>query len=189
MYDETEEQLYLTEEERCRFHEASDHLKKLRYRTYCKVLVLTGCRESEPLFSLAKHLNPEKKSLRMRTLKRRKRKVIFRPIPIPKCLVEDLLEHIDYYKTGPDERLWPFCRTTAWSKVKDCMALAGITGNQAMPKGLRHGYATSAVEYKLSMRNLQKNMGHKNPESTLSYLNFVGQDARDQTRPLWNITV
>ena len=38
-----------------------------------------------------------------------------------------------------DRLLWPWSRTTAWRDVKAVMAVAGIEGPQATPKGPRHG--------------------------------------------------
>ncbi len=51
------------------------------------------------------------------------------------------------------------------------MKKAGITGRQATPIGLRHSFAISCLELwpQISIQQIQKWMGHKNINSTISY--------------------
>jgi hypothetical protein len=44
------------------------------------------------------------------------------------------------------EKLWPWSRKTAYTRVIEVMERAGIEGSQASPKGLRHGFGVACIE-------------------------------------------
>jgi hypothetical protein len=46
---------------------------------------------------------------------------------------------------GRGVSLWPWSRMTGWRAVHAVMAVAGLDGPQASPKGLRHGFGVAAV--------------------------------------------
>jgi integrase/recombinase XerD len=54
------------------------------------------------------------------------------------------------------KRIWRFSRTTAWRRVKEIMAVAGIVGMPAMPKGLRHGFCVNAIQSNVPLPLVQR---------------------------------
>ncbi|HKY54578.1 MAG TPA: tyrosine-type recombinase/integrase, partial [Anaerolineales bacterium] len=85
-----------------------------------------------------------------------------------------------------DERVWPWCRTTAWTKVKRLMLAAGITGPWAVPKGLRHGLAVEGTaEAKIPLNVMQKWLGHARIETTALYADALGKEERDLAERIW----
>jgi len=55
---------------------------------------------------------------------------------------------------------------------------AGIDGNQATPKGLRHGFGVRMAMQTHNSRWVQKLLGHTNLETTATYMDLVGDEAR-----------
>ena len=55
------------------------------------------------------------------------------------------------------------------------MMVAGISGPQASPKGLRHGYAVAGIEKGIQLNILQKWLGHASLTTTAIYANAVGR--------------
>jgi len=51
-------------------------------------------------------------------------------------------------------------RTTAWRRVKEVIAAAGITGTPAMPKGLQHGFGVNAFQSSVPPHLVQRWRGH-----------------------------
>jgi integrase/recombinase XerD len=151
LYDREGRRLYLTAAERDAFLEAATKADK-PIRTLCSVLYYTGCRISEALALTPRSIDLNAQTIIFETLKKRRRHV-FRPVPVPKTL----LDHLDLahdirkaHRSGkPDQLnalLWPVSRVTAWRQVSTVMTAAGIPeGPHRCPKGLRHGYAIHAL--------------------------------------------
>lgn len=150
-------------------------------RAFCRLLAYTGCRISEALAVTPRRLDVEAGRVIFRTLKRRKR--IFRAVPIPTNLMKEL--HALARDLPDDERLWSWCRQTGWRKVKRIMATAEINGPQAMPKGLRHQFGMLAAEKNIPPVTAQRWMGHAKPQSTAIYQTAVGEEERRLARRMW----
>lgn len=150
-------------------------------RIFCCLLHFTGCRVSEALELTPRRLDVEGGRVVFRTLKRRKR--VFRAVPIPSQLMSDLVRLSR--RLGPDERLWPCCRQTAWRRVKKVMAAANIDGPQAAPRGLRHQFGVQALRANLSLPLTQRLLGHASPNTTVIYQQVAGDDERDLVGRLW----
>jgi len=149
--------------------------------TFCRLLAYTGCRISEALAVTVAQLDPETGRVVFRTLKRRR--LVFRAVPVPPELMEELVRLGESRPT--DRPLWPWCRQTAWRKVKAVMADAGIEGPQAMPKGLRHGFGCANAESNIPMATTQKWLGHASLETTAIYQQAVGTEERAYATRLW----
>ncbi|MEJ1992285.1 MAG: site-specific integrase, partial [Maritimibacter sp.] len=113
----------------------------------CLTLLYTGCRLSEALAPTPGAIRPEARTVTFRTLKRRNPQV-FREVPVPPLLIELFAQAHDL-SGPPDLPLWnirgsALNRVTAYRWVKVVMLEAGISGAQACPKGLRHGYQADA---------------------------------------------
>jgi integrase len=148
---------------------------------FCTLLALTGCRISEALALTPQRLDAATGRVVFRTLKRRK--VLFRAIPIPPELMASL-EQIAKGRAA-DAVLWRWSRPTAWRRVKGVMDAAGIAGAHAMPKGIRHGFAVACAEENISMPTVQKMMGHAKLETTAIYQQAVGREEKAFAQRLW----
>lgn len=150
----------------------------------CGLLACTGCRISEALAVTRAQLDPETGRVIFRTLKRRRR--AFRAQPVPEELMARL---VTLAATGDaDTRLWPFCRQTAWRRVKVVMRRAGIDGAQATPKGLRHGFGIANAEENVPAALTQRWMGHARPETTAIYQHAIGSEERAFAERVWRRT-
>lgn len=165
---------YLTASERESFFLATKSLA-VRERTFCRTLYCTGCRISEALA-----IGPfaaEGKILTFRTLKQGEG-WHQRLVPISPLLEADI------HSLG--EKPFPFSRTTGWRIIKKVMADAGISGPQACPKGLRHGFAFNCATEKAYINKIQAWMGHASPMTTMIYLDAVGAEERELISRTWN---
>jgi integrase len=73
-------------------------------------------------------------------------------------------------KRAPGERLFPFCRKTAWLHVKQIGVAAGIPAFKCFPHALKHTTAKLGLKGGMSLPELQTYIGHKNGANTMLYL-------------------
>ena len=97
------------------------------------------------------------------SLKKRRRGV-FRAVPVPPELLDtlDMVHGIrEAQRRGrATALLWPWSRMTAFRRVQEVIAAAGIPdGPHACPKGLRHGFGVQAVSRGIALNMLQKCWG------------------------------
>jgi site-specific recombinase XerD len=125
---------YLTPDERRRFIAAANACTRDELRTFCLTLAYTGCRISEALALTAGAVERQEYFIALRSLKRRKRTLIVREVPVPESLLRLLCRIHKLANKNPETRLWTFCRSRAWQLVKQVLADAGITqGVHATP--------------------------------------------------------
>ncbi len=151
-------------------------------RAFGLTLFYTGCRISEALNLTRTGVDLSEQCLVFETLKRRKRGV-FRAVPIPDNLVRLLKNLIAEEKTS--NRVWNFSRPTAYRYIKAQMIRARITGVMGSPKGLRHSFAVTAIGKKIPLPIVQKWLGHARLETTAIYLGVVDDEERNLARRLW----
>ena len=182
MFDRKGGRKYLNDAERRAFFKAAPGRTDATRRAFCLTLFHTGCRISEALNLTAQCVDLSQKCLVFETLKRR-RKGVFRSVPIPDSLVVLLGE----LRMGVDPTmlLWNFSRPTAYRMIKECMAQAEIAGGMASPKGLRHGFAIACIAKSIPLPTLQKWLGHARLETTAIYLGVSGEEERSLARRLW----
>ena len=174
---------YITKSERDSFlkaaSEADGHI-----RTLAETLVYTGCRISEALAVTAANVDVENHEIHFMTLKRRQPN-IWRTVPVPRILIE----HLDLAysirrrlarKQADDctVQLWTISRATAWRNISRIMTAAGISGPQATPKGLRHGFGVAAVQAGIPLNLIQRWLGHASLETTSIYTQAIGHEER-----------
>lgn len=169
---------YINAEERAHFLGAADRLS-LRNRALCYLLAYAGCRISEALAVTANHIDAERFTMTLRTLKRRK--LVFRTVPLPQALIEMLRS----LPTSTGGRFWSMHRTTAWRMIKATMQRAGIAGPMASPKGLRHGFGIRAAARSIPTNLIQRWMGHASSITTAIYLDAVGVEERQFASRMW----
>lgn len=184
LYSNEGKRLYLIPDERIRFLEVVEGYE-IEKRTFCKTLAYTGCRISEALAMPASRVDYDAKSLVFHTLKQRREDPIYRPVPAPMELLDDLVS-IAESRTYASQRLWPWGRTHGFHIVKAAMEEAEIFGAQAMPKGLRHGYAVNAILCDIPLIFVQRWMGHASLETTKLYLQVAGDLAYGIAERMWS---
>lgn len=183
LFDPTGQRKYLNVREYECFLAEADRLP-LPSRAFCYLLAETGCRISEALEVTPARIEsvPNNEAVTFRTLKRRR--VVFRTVPVPLRLVQMLAPLIEKAET-PEAPLWRINRTTAWRCVVEVMHRAGITGRKASPRGLRHCFGVRAVIANVPLNLLQRWMGHATPITTMIYLDFIGAEERDFAKRMW----
>lgn len=179
-YDLEGHRKYLTHAEGREFLNSSRRLE-VREALFCITLHYTGIRISEALSTTKRDIDLGPCILRVRTLKKRQNEE-FRRIPIPDWLGKRLL---DLETDTPDERLWPFSRTTGWRIIKRTMADAGIEGVHATPKGLRHAFGVRGIMAGLPLKFLQEMFGHSQIETTSIYLDVKDSEKRSLMERTW----
>jgi integrase/recombinase XerD len=180
---------YFTADERKAFLSASVNAPP-EVRSFCGVLLYTGCRISEALALTVKDVDLSEKCIVLKCLKKR-HAVVFRKVPVP----PDLLDTLDMVhrlrqlrkKGRLDERLWSWTRMTAWRKIHAVIEEAGIEdGPHASPKGLRHGYGIAAVDKGVALNMLQKWLGHSQMSTTAIYADATGEEERNIAARMWS---
>mgnify|MGYP001797200846 CR=1 FL=1 len=184
LHDPNGERNYLNEKERIRFLKEA-RAQPLNTRLFCLLLFYTGARIAEVHNLTAKCLDASNGSLIIETLKRRK-KGIFREIPIPESLQKEFMRHVQENQLLPTDHLWSFSIRTASRQIKEVMNSANIFGVRSSAKGLRHGFAVNAVN-KDTLTLVKKWLGHSKLETTEIYLNILGAEEREIAQKIWEM--
>jgi integrase/recombinase XerD len=179
---------YLNAAERRRFTESAQRAPPI-VRLFCMVLRWSGARISEVLALTPAAIDIESGTASIETLKRRKRGLV-RQVPLPRDLLSQLNQVFRLRSRQRDPelagmRLWPWSRTTAWRRVKEVMAVAGITGTPAMPKGLRHGFGVNAFQASVPPHLVQRWLGHASLKTTAIYGDVMGPEERAFAERMW----
>lgn len=67
------------------------------------------------------------------------------------------------------------------------MQAAGIEGDHASPKALRHGFVVRLAQKTRNPRLVQKLLGHKSLETTAIYMDLVGEEERAEVEEAWDM--
>lgn len=188
LYDRKGRRKYLTASERNAFLAATHNLPAAE-RTFCLTLAYTGARISEVLSVLPRQIDQTTRCVVYETLKQRRRG-IFRAVPIPADFLSEIDQIHKLYAAQLDpalciKRIWPWSRTTAWARVRACMAIAGISGPHASPKGLRHSFAVSALQAGVPINFVRRWLGHARLSTTEVYCDAIGEEEQDIAMRFW----
>jgi integrase/recombinase XerD len=188
IYDRAGNRKYLTAAERTAFLLSADTLSP-EVQTFCRMLAYTGARVSECLALTSGRIDVSAKLVVLESLKKRRRG-IFRAIPLPDNLLTELerVHCLADHSGDPSvrtQKLWPWCRTFAWMRVKEAMALAHVVGPQATPKGLRHAFAIAALQNGIPINMVRRWLGHSRLSTTEIYADAVGPEERAIAGRLW----
>ncbi|MHA6721296.1 tyrosine-type recombinase/integrase [Sphingomonas sp. RS6] len=173
---------YLTSNEIAAFNESTRKFP-LDVRSFCLTIAYTGCRISEALALTAANIDFEAKSLIVKCLKKRG-KTVYRGIPLPDALL-DLLARLVRQIDEPERRLWPWSRMTGYRRIREVMDHAGIAGDHASPKGLRHGFAVRAIQANVPLTMVQRWLGHADIKTTAIYTSAMGAEERNLAARMW----
>jgi len=182
LYDTQGHRLYLTGSERDDFRRAAEKATR-EVRTYCHTLLYTGCRPSEALALTADRVDFQAQAITFESRKKR-RPGIYRAVPVPATLLDalDLVHGIRDRKTRA--HLWTWSQKTAYTRVIKVMKAAGITGPQASPKGLRHGFGVACIEKGIPLNLVQRWLGHAQLATTAIYADAVGEEERGDVKDI-----
>jgi len=188
LYDAEGRRLYFTDDERRAFVTAAAKAPR-EVRTFCGVLHATGCRISEALALTAQQIDLSGRVVVFESLKKRRRG-IYRAVPVPPELLDalDLVHGIREAQRRNQAKslLWPWSRMTAFRRVQEVIAVAGIPdGPHACPKGLRHGFGVQAVSRGIALNMVQKWLGHAQLTTTAIYANAVGEEEQSIAARMW----
>jgi integrase len=191
LYGSSGARKYLNAAERRRFIGAAQRAPP-DVRLFCLVLNWSGGRISEVLALTPAAIDIESGVASIHTLKRRKSGIV-RQVPLPGELLcaLDRTFKLRRRQADPDlarNRLWRWSRTTAWRRVKEIMAAAGITGTPAMPKGLRHGFGVNAFQSSVPPHLVQRWLGHASLRTTSIYGDVMGSEERAFAARMWGIS-
>lgn len=153
-------------------------------KTFCYMIAFTGCRISEALSLTANSIDFEAKSVIIRSLKKRG-KCVYRAIPVPPSLLA-LLSKMKRKLSSPDDLLWPWCRMTGYRRICETMQAAGISGDYATPRGLRHGFGVHAIQSGVPLNLVQRWLGHADIKTTAIYTDAIGAEERSIAARMWN---
>lgn len=189
LYDAGGGRKYLTAAERRAFLQAAVGASAAT-ATFARLLCETGCRLSEALELQSGRVDLAAKVVVIESLKKR-RSGVYRAVPISDAFAEALanthsLTSVQAKSEGSMIRLWPWSRMTGYRYVKALMADAGISGVQASPKGLRHGFAIAALEQGVPLHLVQKWLGHASLATTAIYGDAVGLEERRIASRMWS---
>ena len=182
LFDRHGNRKYLTPRERSAFMRLARRSAP-ELGTLCLTLALTGARISEVLALTPARIDHENGLIIFETLKRRRRG-IFRAVPVPDYLLSRL--RIAHDHSASNERLWPRCRTTYWEQIKRVMLAAGIDPARAMPRALRHTFAVYALTNAgIPLNLVQKWLGHARIQTTAIYAEASGPEERGIASKMW----
>lgn len=184
LYNRNGQRKYLNQIERLRFLEVTKK-KDIDIRLFSQLLFFTGARIAEVHNLTSINLDFSNKAVVIETLKKRKRG-IYREIPLPDFLLEDLKTYINGKKqrNKSSSKLWWFSLRTASRHIKSLILEADITGVRGCARGLRHGFAVHPVN-KAPVTMVKKWLGHSNLETTAIYLDIVGTEERKIAKKIW----
>lgn len=188
LFDPNGNRKYLTAEERTAFLAAAAQ-RRAEVRTFCWLLAYTGARISEVLALTPHQIDMSARVIVVESLKKR-RGGIFRALPVPLELLAELdrVHGIGEARGDPARatgKIWNWCRTTAWHHVKTCMEDAGVSGRQATPKGLRHGFGVAVLQSGVPINLLKKWLGHSRLSTTEIYADAVGAEEQAIANRFW----
>jgi integrase/recombinase XerD len=185
LYTGAGQRKYLTTAERARFLAAAIACRRADLRTLCLTLAYTGCRISEALALTPDRVEREAGFIAIRSLKKRKRAVVMREIPVPAELFRALDEAHRFEDRGA--RLWPISRSGAWQLVKGIMREAAVPeGAHMTPKGLRHSFGIHAIRSGVPLNLVQRWLGHASMTTTAIYLQAIGDEEREIAARMWS---
>lgn len=187
LYDPEGHRKYLTASERAAFLNAAAR-QPASVRTFCRLLVYSGARISEILALTPRQIDLTAGVVIIESLKKRRRGM-FRAVPLPPALLAEIDEAHGIRQAQANscaDRIWKWCRTAAWRHIKTCMDEAGISGEQAMPKGIRHGFAVSVLQAGVPINLLKKWLGHSRLSTTEIYADAVGAEEQAIANRFWS---
>lgn len=182
LHNQDGQRKYLNQKERLQFLEVAKR-QTIEIRLFCLLLYYTGARIAEIHKLHPKSIDLSNGTVVIESLKKRQ-SGIYREIPLPQFLLEELGAYSKQRHTQTETLLWSFSLRTASRQIKRVMEMAEINGVRGCAKGLRHGFAVHAVTI-APLTLVKKWLGHSTLETTEIYLNIVGKEEREIASRIW----
>ncbi|MBW7950907.1 MAG: site-specific integrase [Pseudorhodoplanes sp.] len=182
MYNTNGRRKYLTESETMDFVRFAKQKSKDVY-AFCWLMAETGCRISEALAVTTESIDFQAGTLIIKCLKKRG-KSVYREVP----LSEEFLSFMKKWQKGKSSSasaLWTWSRMTAYRRVCEVMTEAGLTGDYATPRGLRHGFGVRAIQSGVPLNLVQRWLGHADMKTTAIYASASGPEERQIAARMW----
>lgn len=183
LYDDRGVRKYITICERRLFLRAAQARGPRAY-SFCATLAYTGARISEVLALVPAQIDCAENLIVFESLKKRRRG-IYRTVPVPPELLCSLSRIAALEPTSSNRGIWNCGRSTAWAVVKTAMREGGVFGPQACPKGLRHGFAVTALQQGVPLNMIRKWLGHSRLSTTAIYADAMGPEEQELAERLW----
>lgn len=181
LFSKQANRLYLNESERNSFKScATEQNTKIQY--LCLILLYTGCRLSEALNLRLCDIALDEGCIAINSLKKRNKQHV-RQVPVPSSLLHDI--HTQFTDSELQQKLFSIGRTTAWKQVKHVMSCAGIEGQHASPKGLRHSFGVHCAFSNIPMTLTQRWLGHADIKTTAIYYQICGIEELQMAQRMW----
>jgi len=179
---------YLTPNERRAFIVAAAQASP-EVEAFALIMAHTGVRISEALAITPMRIDVVARTLVVECLKKRRRGV-FRAIPLSEALLDRLeaVHHLREMRADAQRRnirLWGWSRTTAWSRIKEIMAQAGIPPEVRKPKALRHAFGIQGTVAGVSLTLIGRWLGHSDISTTAIYTDAMGAEERQFAERMW----
>ncbi|MDW3191274.1 MAG: site-specific integrase [Cytophagales bacterium] len=182
LHSQNGQRKYLNQTERLRFLEVTQK-QQMETKLFCQLLCYTGARIAEIHNLMVRSIDFSNQAVIIESLKKRQ-KGVYREIPLPDFLLNDLMTYIEQKQLSSGSCLWPFSLRTASRQIKRTMKEADIQGVCSSAKGLRHGFAVHAVSI-VPLTLVKKWLGHAKLETTEIYLNIIGKEEREIAKLIW----
>ena len=190
LIDQRGHRKYLTPAERRAFIAVAQQVPvPSEVETFALLLAHSGVRISEALAITPMRIDASAGVIIVESLKKR-RKGVYRTIPIPDSLLTRLeaVHDLSELRADPwrrERRLWGWSRTTAWSRIKEIMAAAGVPAEVRKPKALRHAFGIQGTIVGVSITVIARWMGHADISTTAIYTDAVGTEERSFAERMW----
>ncbi|WP_121049690.1 tyrosine-type recombinase/integrase [Sphingosinicella microcystinivorans] len=182
MYNTNGKRKYLTESETMDFVRLAKQKNKDVY-AFCWMLAETGCRISEALSVNSQSIDFQSGTLIIKCLKKRG-KSVYREVPLSEEFLRFMKKWINS-KSSSESDLWTWSRMTAYRRVCEVMVEAGLTGDYATPRGLRHGFGVRAIQSGVPLNLVQRWLGHADMKTTAIYASASGPEERQIAARMW----
>jgi len=146
-------------------------------RAFVRLLFELGPRISEALAARVADLDFGAKTLRLATLKRRKRHA--RALPVSPGLLGELAVLINKRQLSLDDRLFRWSRSRGFEITRDALVAVGVERKRANARALRHGHAVHALLSGVPLNIVQEALGHASAVTTSIYTRVIGRDIAD----------
>ncbi|MEA3538375.1 MAG: site-specific integrase [Pseudomonadota bacterium] len=182
MYNTNGKRKYLTESETMKFVRFAKQ-KSIDVYAFCWLMAETGCRISEALAVSTESIDFQAGTLIIKCLKKRG-KSVYREVPLSEEFLRFMKKWINS-RSSSESDLWTWSRMTAYRRVCEVMVEAGLTGDYATPRGLRHGFGVRAIQSGVPLNLVQRWLGHADMKTTAIYASASGPEERQIAARMW----
>lgn len=169
-----------------------DKCSKVKYKCIILLMLDCGLRISETLSLKLENFDFQKRTLTVRSLKKRGSQEVFRTLPISDRLYRIIAQYLEMSKiplNAPDNYLFPsyrakghLCRKTVWRVLKNYGNRLNI--HNLHPHALRHTFATHHLNNGTKLEEIKTMLGHSRYDTTLIYASIPTEQLAEKVNAL-----